>query len=348
MQVSKTNSLITRGIAFVAAFAFAVTVFTPAIVSAQDASATTPAPATGFKANLTNKDTCIASFTANPNVAEVKKYGQERIDKRLATVEKLDKAVDKFYKERKSTYDDKADSIDVTLGRYADKDLKRKLPDADAHKKALNKNIADRKKLLKKFNGQLKEAGDQPAAIGAATCSAIIDGRIYNGLVAKYKQQTKLDRISMRNAINQARYDAAHGIKSGVKGMPNPEKNNDEIKSAQKLLNSDKSAQKEIDALEAKVIKKEAPDIAKDYKKVAADARAAKKAEQAKAQPQPGGGKGGGCKTGQKKASNGVCWSPPSSAQEKKTAYLKCYKGKPPKYTAGQWAKICTKAAYGG
>lgn len=294
------------------ALAFLSTVvFTGSVIaSAQSAE--------GFKADLSHgKEGCVASINTLPDLAQAKKYGNDRITARLASVDKLDKATDKFYRKRAETYNDALDKVQITNSRYTNgKTIKSNLP-AD-HKKDIDGQIKARKKMLDSYNAQLGQAADV-ASVANVTCSAIFEARIYSGLTAKAKQQMKVDRLTMRNAINQARYTASDNIydqnkskdqvkkvRSAVSGMPKPSENvtgPDGLNAAQATLDKDKSAEELIKKLEDIIVDKQAPEINEGYKKVAKATNEANKAiaaaqARARAQAQSNSSAGGSGSSG--------------------------------------------------
>lgn len=297
-------------------FAFSFLAIT-AIYSPQVNAATDPSIE---GVNLTSTESCTSSLAAKSR-EQIQVFNKARYEKRDRSLKSIESTVNKFYESRDKTFNEKIKSVERMHNRYAqssDIQISTKLP--ESKKTQIINDIKARKTILdQKFYESNGADTVQQAAI--ATCSMVFDTKIYSELVPKAKAQMQLDKIAMRNALNNARYNTARAIyddnkddkevgkkvrdtKSDVTSMPDPSSNTARINALQAKIDSGDYAPTEIKALSDSVVGKESSGIAKTLTKVRKSTVEESRKKKAQKESSSNGGPGTTNQTGGTSPSN--------------------------------------------
>ncbi|OGL31254.1 hypothetical protein A3F37_02700 [Candidatus Saccharibacteria bacterium RIFCSPHIGHO2_12_FULL_41_12] len=249
-------------------------------VSAQTSTGGVAGP---IKPNLTDINNCRTSLSAY-DVASVKKYGKERADKRAKTVAKLEALINESSSKRDSTFNAKMSSIESIINKYgqnSNAQLDKSLPSGKAQ---LISEVNNSRTIVSRGTETIGATATAQDAANA-TCSMIYEAQIYSTLVNKVRAQIKLDNLSMRNSLNQARlvatnalYDSNQGDKeignkvkahkATIAKLSSPKANSAGLESAQAKVNTGQDINSELQTLTQTITKTQGPQIASELSQV--------------------------------------------------------------------------------
>ncbi|MEK7594458.1 MAG: hypothetical protein AAB436_02365 [Patescibacteria group bacterium] len=181
--------------------------------------------------DLSSASACSRSVSTGHTEAEVKAYGLDRVASRKRGMH-VEAALRSVASANQSTYNTKSSSVQSTLTKIANAESYKKAIVGDmsgALPIELQPRKADLTQLIALEANALKIVGNQSSVKGTAkialdssstskgqkanaVCDAIVNARVFSGVLPEARKQyvlARIDNISLSNSVNKALYDSA-------------------------------------------------------------------------------------------------------------------------------------------